>query len=131
MSERNWPWHQQTVYKVENGKQAVGLGEATDLADILRVPVDRLTWSGPEANAVEQVHHASGNLRQAWNETADAVARLHAAQAGADRALAESRDSPYRRVQEARRGLAEEITDAELGAAIAEGAVRWKREARG
>lgn len=131
MSERGWPWHQQTVYKIENGKQMPGLGEVTDLADILRITVDRLTWTGPEVNAAELVSHAIGNLREAWNEVADAVARLHAATAGAKHTLAESEESPYRRVQDARRGLEEEMAGATLKAAVAEGTARWNEEAHG
>ena len=44
MTERGWPWHQSTVYRVESGKQTVGFSEAVDLAEILRTSLDRFTW---------------------------------------------------------------------------------------
>lgn len=131
MAARGWQWHQATVYKVEHAERRTEGIEARDLADILRVTIDRLFWAGPEVNAAELVNHAIGNLREAWNEVADATARLHAARAGAEHTLAESEKSPYRMVQDARRGLEEDLADATLDSAVTEGAARWEQEARG
>lgn len=127
MSGRGWPWRQQTVARIENGQRTVRLGEAKTVADILRVPLDRLTWSGPEVTATTMVHNTIGNLRLSWSRVADAVAELRAAQFSADRTLKESHDSPYQRVQDARRGLEEEMADAGLDDAIAEGEARWRK----
>jgi hypothetical protein len=73
------------------------------------------------------VHNTIGNLRLSWSRVADAVAELRAAQFSADRTLKESHDSPYQRVQDARRGLEEEMADAGLDDAIAEGEARWRK----
>jgi transcriptional regulator with XRE-family HTH domain len=129
MSHQGWPWHQQTVYKVENGKQGVGFGEATDLAAILGVSADRLTWSGPEANEAALVDRATAILRQSWEEAAGAIVRLHAARAGADRTLGHSEDSKYARVREACGDLRNELDAATLDAAVDEGMARWEQEA--
>ena len=131
MSERGWPWHQQTVYKIENGKQGVGFGEAADLAGIFGVTTDRFTWTGPETLAATLLANAAGTLRQSWREAADAVARLHAARATAGRLIAEHRDSSYPRVRDAARGLADELGDTALEGALAEGGDLWQRTAAG
>lgn len=131
MAERGWPWHQQTVYKIENGRQGIGLGEATDLASILGVSTDRLTWSGPEANETAFVDRATAVLHQSWNEVADAVARLRGAVNGARRTLDGSRDSKYQHVQEACADLEAELDNSTLESAIDEGNARWQEHREG
>jgi len=37
MNERGWPWHQQTVGRVERGQQALRIGELADLAALFGV----------------------------------------------------------------------------------------------
>lgn len=131
MSDRGWSWHQQTVYRVENGKQGVSLGEATDLAEILGVPPGRLTWAGPEASEAALVDRAAAILHQSWNELADSAARLHAARDGAGRAIARSEGSEYGRVRETCAGLRAEHEHSTVKSALAEGWARWEREAAG
>lgn len=43
MADRGFKWHQATVYKIENGSRQVQLGEARAVAEILGVPLDRMT----------------------------------------------------------------------------------------
>lgn len=45
MVKRGHDFHQQTVYKLENSRRKVSIGEAVDLADTLGVPVDALAIS--------------------------------------------------------------------------------------
>lgn len=42
MEERGWPWHQQTVGRVEHGQQSLRVGELADLADLFGVPAGDL-----------------------------------------------------------------------------------------
>lgn len=126
MSERGWPWHQQTAYKVENGKQGIGLGEVTDLAAILGVTTDRFTWLPAEANEAAFVREITAILRREGHEAANAVARLHAAISRGRSVLASSRDSKYERVREACADLETELEVSTLEAVVAEGAYRYE-----
>ena len=49
MVERGFDFHQSTLYKIESGKRRVLLGEGIALAEILDVPLSRLTE--PEVNS--------------------------------------------------------------------------------
>ncbi len=48
MAKRGWPWHQSTVYRVESGRQAVRLGEAVALAEILGIDLSAFGSGDPE-----------------------------------------------------------------------------------
>lgn len=63
MSDRGWPWHQQTVTRVEAGQRVVRLGEAKDIASILNTSVDAL--SGEDAVTRALVDAATA-ARKAW-----------------------------------------------------------------
>ena len=131
MRERGHSWHQTTVARVEAGRQPPGLGETVDLAAILGVTVDRLTWPGPEAAEHALIARAAGALRTAWRETAAGSARLQAARESAERTAAERAKSRYPRVRDAARGLAEELGDCTLQGALAEGAAMLERTRNG
>lgn len=131
MRDRDWPWHQTTVHRVETGAQPLGIGEIVDAAHILGVTTDRLTWAGPEASESALVAAAHGRLREAWRETADAAARLKAASHAAERAVTEGGASKYGRARDAARGLAEELEAATLEAALMEAEALWQRTKRG
>ena len=51
MNERGHTWHQQTVGRIEAGRQSARIGEAEDIAVILKTTVDRLIWTTQEASA--------------------------------------------------------------------------------
>src|SRR5208283_4617751 len=53
MAARGWPWRQQTVTRVENGRRMVRLGEAKAVAEILETSLDRLTQPTGEMRVVE------------------------------------------------------------------------------
>jgi transcriptional regulator with XRE-family HTH domain len=131
MRERDWPWHQTTVHRVESGAQSLSIGEIVDAAYVLGVTTDRLTWAGPEASESALVAAAHGRLREAWQETAGAAARLHAARDAAERTVAERGGSKYSRVRDAARGLAEELESATLETALDEAEALWRRTERG
>lgn len=131
MTERGYSWHQNTVTRVEKGARAAIFDEAEALAGILRVTTDRFTWAAPEAAAIMLMSGTAGRLREAWRESAGAVARLLAARDAAERSVAENKDSKYEKVRDSARGLAEELGDATLEGALAEAEEIWQRTKRG
>lgn len=131
MQERGWLWHQTTVVRIEAGRQSLGFGETVDVAYILGVTTDRLTWAGPEASESALVAGAHGRLREAHRETADAAARLNAARSAAERTVEERAASKYSRVRDAARALAEELGSATLETALGEAEELWRRTERG
>lgn len=129
MSARGWPWYQQTVYKLETGRQAgVSLGEATDLAEILGISVDRLTWAGEETAETGLVDLAASDVTAAFNEASDAVAGLLAARARAESTLKSAQGSTYQRVRDAAADLENVLAEADPGRVVAEGEARYAGE---
>lgn len=61
MAARGWPWHQQTVTRVETGRRMVRLGEAQAVAEILETSLDMLTLPTDEARLIE---YLAGRIRQ-------------------------------------------------------------------
>ena len=55
MARRGWPWHQQTVTRVETGRRMVRLGEAKAVAEILETSLDMLTTPTDEARVIEHL----------------------------------------------------------------------------
>lgn len=131
MTEHGWPWHQSTVYRVEAGKQAVRFGEAASLAAILKVPLDRLTWSTPESDAVEVIVRRGGAVQAVAEVVSEAVEQLLTARAEAEETLAATEGSGWRQVREFRPALAERIDRYTLDAAIAEGVRHYEARAEG
>lgn len=124
MAARGFPWRQQTVTRIESGLRMVRLGEARAVAEILRVTLDRLTWSGAEVNEAAYVGQAADVLRGSWHEAALAVERLLAAVSGAKHVLAERRDSKYQRTRDACEELEADLVDFSLKTAVDEGIAR-------
>jgi transcriptional regulator with XRE-family HTH domain len=75
MAARGWPWHQQTVTRVESGRRMVRLGEAKAVAEILETSLDRLTQPTEEMRAVEMlaawIRAAETAYRSIAGETAE------------------------------------------------------------
>jgi transcriptional regulator with XRE-family HTH domain len=132
MAARGWPWRQQTIARLEAGHRMVRFGEAAAVAEIIGVSLDQLTCEGAEVNETRAVDAAASRLRTSWHETVDAVGRLLAASASAERTVAEHKDSQYGRVRLASEGLEGEIADCTLDAALDEAEARWEslREGR-
>lgn len=62
MVKRGHDFHQQTVYKLENSRRKVSIGEAVDLADTLGVPVDALAISSAPPGPGALVRRAGADL---------------------------------------------------------------------
>jgi transcriptional regulator with XRE-family HTH domain len=129
MTERGWPWHQSTVYRVESGRQGVKFAEAVDLAGILGTSLDRLTWSSAEAAQAEFVRAAGAAVRLSAETVSAAVRDLLSAVSRAERVLAEAAGSDLPRVAAARDDTAARVADFGLEEAVAEGIRR--HQARG
>ena len=106
MTERGYPWHQQTVGRVEAGRQSVRFAEIEQLARILQTSLDRFTWTQPEAGATEYIYSAGTRVVRCAEDVAHAVHLLLHALASAERTLTMTADTPYPRAQEARRDTA-------------------------
>jgi len=118
-------WRQSTVGKVEAAQRDLNAAEFADIARILGTTMDRLTWAQGE----DAEHLAAGGaltrLRQAAEEAAWAVARLHAARAAARRASSDAARSSYPRVRSVAGAIDGELGDATLRNVLAEAWARW------
>lgn len=127
MAERGWSWHQATIYKVETGKQFVRLDEALDLADLLGVTLDRLTWAIGETAEEELVTLAITSLRERMQEAAVAIIRLRVAQGMAEGRAAAAADSDYPHVRELGSDLEEDLRSVDLDAVFGLASILWRR----
>lgn len=76
MTARGWPWHQQTVTRVENGRRMVRLGEAKAVAEILETSLDRLTQPTGEMRVIELLSEWTHQARTAWLAIKESTVRL-------------------------------------------------------
>lgn len=127
MTERGWSWHQSTVYRVETGKQPVRFDEALDLADLLGVTLDRLTWAIGEAAEEEVARHAITGLRERMQEAAVAITLLRVAQATARRTATTAADSGYPRIRELAGDIERDLPSVTLDAVLGLANILWSR----
>jgi FtsZ-interacting cell division protein YlmF/transcriptional regulator with XRE-family HTH domain len=76
MSDRGWPWRQQTVTRIENGQRTIRLGEARAVAEILGVSLDRLTEPTEEIQELELLGEWIRQVKAAWRQIADGTVQL-------------------------------------------------------
>jgi transcriptional regulator with XRE-family HTH domain len=76
MVARGWPWHQQTVTRVETGRRMVRLGEAKAAAEILQTSLDRLTWPTSDARTVELLAALTRTAKAAFSTIAKETTEL-------------------------------------------------------
>jgi transcriptional regulator with XRE-family HTH domain len=124
MTGRGVSWQQQTVGRVEAATQALRLRELVALAAIFSVPIERFTYSSPEASASESCYVAIGRMAESYEEVVLSLMKLGSAIKGAERTLKDTSavDSP--RVRDAQGLLAEEIEQRSMQAAVNEGCYR-------
>jgi transcriptional regulator with XRE-family HTH domain len=111
MQERDWPWHQSTIYRVESGRQTVSFWEARDLAAIFGVPLERFSWKTGEANAIDWLDMAAHRLASSFAATKLAVTAQLSAVTLAERALEDTAKYTAPRVVEAREDLMHAIEE--------------------
>lgn len=76
MAARGWPWRQQTVTRVENGRRMVRLGEAKAVAEILDMSLDQLTWPTPDARIIERLAEWTRAAKAAYRRIAEETSEL-------------------------------------------------------
>jgi FtsZ-interacting cell division protein YlmF/DNA-binding XRE family transcriptional regulator len=76
MAARGWPWRQQTVTRVENGRRMVRLGEAKAVAEILDMSLDQLTWPTPDARIIERLTEWTRAAKAAYRRIAEETSEL-------------------------------------------------------
>ena len=127
MTDRGHGWHQQTVGRVEAGRQSVRFGEAVDLAEILHTSLDYFTWGSAEANETKFTYAAGTRVRQQYEVVAEAIHRHLADIAAAERLLARPpQDSNSEHVKAAREDVADRLEVYSAEAAIEEGIRRYE-----
>lgn len=126
MTELGWPWHQSTVYRVESGRQSLRFPEAVDVATVLNTPLQWLTWGGPAVNAAAVVDRSMVALHGSWREASNAVSRLLAAIATAERTVADAQFGKYEQARELVRQLEAELGHLTLETAVADGIAIWE-----
>lgn len=107
MSARGFPYYQQTVRRVEEGRRKVSVGEAKALAQILGETVDRLTWPGREASAAALLDMSIGRAQQAYEQIASWTATLLWAQGQLRTTVAGTEGKTFREAEKMREILAE------------------------
>jgi transcriptional regulator with XRE-family HTH domain len=70
MAALGWPWHPQTVQRVEAGQRKVTIGEAEALAGILDTSVTMLMTAGQEAALTYILGSTAAKMRDAWKQIA-------------------------------------------------------------
>lgn len=69
MREKGWKWAQATVWNVEKGERPLRLAEAEDLADILAVRVERMTYSDMRLNVSIALDKVAGTYQALGDAT--------------------------------------------------------------
>ena len=129
MTDRGWPWHQSTVYRVESGRQAVRFDEVQDLADLLGVTLDRMTWAIGESAELELAEGALTRLKDAHVSAIQAIVQLHVARAAAERAARDAVRSEYAHVREAAAPIAEGLLTTMIERVVSAGELEWEQMA--
>src|ERR1700760_1636093 len=68
MADRGFPYYQQTVRRIEDGRRKVSVGEAKSLAQILETTIDQLPWPTQEASAAALLDMNIRRAGQAYEE---------------------------------------------------------------
>jgi Helix-turn-helix len=94
MHAAGWPWHQQTVAKILNGKRKVEVGEADTLTRVLGTTIAQMLLPGPEAAAQVALEQLTGTAHRAYRQIAAGAEDLAGARRQLSRVVgdAEARD---------------------------------------
>ena len=96
MAERGFPYYQQTIRRIEEGRRKVSVGEAKALAEILGTTMDRLTLPGQVAAAAYLMEIAIGRAQQAWDDITRGTTTLLYAHATLEHIAAQMIERDYR-----------------------------------
>jgi transcriptional regulator with XRE-family HTH domain len=95
MAERGFPYYQQTIRRIEEGRRKVSVGEAKALAEILGTTMDRLTLPGQVAAAAYMMNFAAAGAQRAWNDIASHTTMLLAARGTLEHLAAQMIERDY------------------------------------
>jgi transcriptional regulator with XRE-family HTH domain len=95
MADRGFPYYQQTIRRIEEGRRKVSVGEAKALADILETTVDRLTWPGRAASAAGLMDMTTARGLDGWEQIVDGTTELLWAQYQLEVSIAEAERAGY------------------------------------
>jgi transcriptional regulator with XRE-family HTH domain len=90
MARLGWAYRQQTVTDIENGRRAVPVGEALDLAAVLGSDIPELTRPPEQAEAGARLAGLARETRTAHVEAANWTAEFRASRASLREALADA-----------------------------------------
>jgi transcriptional regulator with XRE-family HTH domain len=125
MADAGWPYYQQTVARIEDGRRKPGPGEAHALAEILGTSVAKLAMLGREAGTAAQLETTTARAHRAAGQVGEWTADLLVAQSQLRRIVGEAEAAEWLGSDLVRR-LAEDA--AEALALSPEDAVRQARE---
>ena len=132
MAACGFTWYQQTVRRVESGRQSLKLEEAGALAEILGIPVHLLLLPSSETQATDTLYAARMSVVQAHESVAAAVLGLLDAASAAEHRAGLLGDIASERVKEAREELLAAASEYDIDSAVAEGIRRYEEgEPRG
>jgi transcriptional regulator with XRE-family HTH domain len=114
MAERGFPYYQQTIRRIEEGRRKVSVGEAKALAVILGTTMDRLTWPGQVAAAAYLMEIAIGRAQQAWDDITRGTTTLLYAHATLEHIAAQMIERDYLGSDKIREIVAEAARVAEM-----------------
>jgi transcriptional regulator with XRE-family HTH domain len=125
MTDRGWPWHQQTVAQTESGKRPIRVDELEVISDVFGTMITTFTWEPAEINESQAVYAAGYQVKVSWEAIANAVFRLMIDRARAGSTIRQHRRSGYERVQEAVEDVKARLREHPLEEAIWEGIRRY------
>src|ERR1700749_5147214 len=76
MDARGFPYYQQTVRRIEDGRRKVSVGEAKAIAEILKTTVERLTWPTREASIAALLVNSVTLAARAYGEVGKSAGNL-------------------------------------------------------
>jgi transcriptional regulator with XRE-family HTH domain len=130
MAERGFPYYQQTIRRIEEGRRKVSVGEAKALAEILGTTMDRLTWPGQVAAVAYLMEIAIGRAQQAWDDITRGTTTLLYAHATLEHIAAQMIERDYLESDKIRDIVAEAARVAEMNPHDAVEAARTDYENR-
>lgn len=96
MAALGWPWHPQTVQRVEGGTRKVSIGEAEAIAEILGTSTLMLTTLGREATLGYLLGETLWRVRDAWKQISAWAATFSHQHSQLATTVDEAEKSPFR-----------------------------------
>lgn len=125
MQERGFTWYQQTVRRIESGRQSLKLEEAGALAAIFGVPVHLFLLPPAETQATDSLYSVRSGIISAHQAVSEGVYALLDAGRAAEHQMRLFTDTDSARVKEAMQDVAAAIGEYDVASAVEDGARRF------